>query len=1693
MAVDLSLSPYFDDYDEKKNYHRILFVPGRAVQTRELNQLQRILQGQVGRLGEHIFQEGSMVIPGEFNYNMNTEYVRVVNLIWDDVSNILATNDVILRGTVSGNTAKIIKSVENVGLDPITFYLKYDSVSHNYSKFVSGELLQLELEETGTVFATALVDRTGQGATFTINEGIYFIDDTFIRNDASTIIMGKYTTTPSCVVGFRVYDSTVNASEDPTLYDNASGTTNYNAIGADRYKRVLKLHTYSLIDDYDKEGFVELARFVEGELQTKARGPEYNILLDEMARRTYDESGDYTIKPFKCYVREHLLSEQTPDGLFPVDEGGDESLYTVAIEPGKAYIRGYEIETHATTYLSVDKARDTKFINNSTFTLPIGNVMIVNNMSRLPTHNQYQTISFYSTLPSSKGAIPSGSVLGTARVRWSRYNANNTLEVYLFDIRDASGNLSTGFLGTAQSMYAPGSPAFTAHIQSELLNTTSATSVFRLPIKNVKTLLGPNKESDTTVVVGRQFSGTTDATGSIVFAVGNNEIFENPGSNSSISYTVGSNTVTRDLGGVAALSGNPLGTTLTVNLGSSNASASVVVNTSIVKQTTVYKNKTQTTGSRTYTTNGTDNARISLSKADVFEITSIQDQNGTEHKHKFVLHTNETPELYGISYLTKKAGAPLASGLNLTITFRYYMHGTGDLITVDSYSDTEYKNIGQVQLIDGYAEKTDVVDFRPRLADNGSGFVGAGASLNDTPIPNTLIRNDITYYLPRIDKVFAEAKKGFGVVQGVSADNPTPPDTPEDSMAIYTIEVPAYTRDVKDIRLNYINNRRYTMRDIGKLEDRIANVEYYTTLNMLEAETSALQVIDPVTGMNRFKNGFMVDNFVDHTAGYFSLPEYRCSVSPVDKTLRAEFSQDYVDFDFSTDGSSGIVKNGDLITLPFTERTFLNQPLASRHVNVNPYAVYKWNGLVNLSPSSDAWFDTKYTDPEVTYRVYNNGNLTQQWQSWSLNWTGMPATTTSTTSSSSSENVTISRTGSSSTGTQTWRNTEITTTHVTTNTTTGVTVETVGDRIVSQTAIPFMRSIDVTFTGEGLIPNGRMYAFLDGLDVTKYCRPDGGTTGQPLYTNSDGYIKGVFTIPNNDEMKFRTGTKQFTIIDNPERNKETSLSYGNADFTSSGTLITRTQSIAATKSIDVSTQSSTTTRNVPQLIATTPPRRQEERGGNGGSGGGDPLAQSFFVETTGGVFLTSIDIFFQAKSKTTPVSIEIRDMVNGYPGPNIVPYSEKILLPSQVNVSQNATAATTFKFDSPVYLSSGNEYCFVIKSNSNDYEVWIGTMGDKVINEEAWINKQPYVGVMFKSQNNTTWSEDQESDIKFVIRTARFQTEAPGKAVFKGRPVKQFRLGNNPLSSYNGNKNITIHIPNHGLLVGSRFRISGVDVGPGIPLDQLNKVQTVTEVISPDEVKFAVTGTPNATTDFGGPNVNADYNIQFSTFHAVVSEMFFRNTELEWGMSGYTGKSYQGNEVPYIYVPEMQIHPGTDIDMSVPMLVGNAEESNVHMQGGTVELNGNMISYQDNLSPVIDVNRIGLICINNQINYPEVLEETEAEGGNAFNRYITNMLKLKNAAESIKIYADVYQPTDSLVKVYHRVGNSESEVMESKWTETTNIMSQFATGIDTFLEFEWGVDDMSPYTFYQVKIVLLSKSCAVIPKVKRLRVIALGT
>ena len=439
--TDFNLSPYYDDFAESKSFHRILFRPAFAVQARELTQSQTILQDQIEKLGDHFFEKGAMVIPGEIGFDLNYYSVKLSSI---DSTNTFAhfTNGTELTGSVSGITASIINKVATDGTDPDTLFVKYSKsggTNKNQFAFSDGETIT-GTNSDGTA-VTAIVNTTATGAAAQVNAGSYYINGFLVTVSEQTIVLDKYTNTPSYRVGLLVTESFVTPTQDNTLNDNAQGVSNTNAPGAHRFKIDLTL-TKKAIGATDDANFVELLRLNQGILQNQVRTTEYAVLEDTFARRTYDESGDYSIRGFDLDLREHLISANNR-GIYTAANGGSESKIAAGLAPGKAYVRGYEIETIGTRYVDVDKARD--FANQNAFPtrFDVGNFVNVTNVFNTPDYGEvsgetlaFRNLHLYSEPTAVRGTGNSGSEasiysIGRAKTRGFEFKSGTaTANIY---------------------------------------------------------------------------------------------------------------------------------------------------------------------------------------------------------------------------------------------------------------------------------------------------------------------------------------------------------------------------------------------------------------------------------------------------------------------------------------------------------------------------------------------------------------------------------------------------------------------------------------------------------------------------------------------------------------------------------------------------------------------------------------------------------------------------------------------------------------------------------------------------------------------------------------------------------------------------------------------------------------------------------------------------------------------------------------------------------------------------------------------------------------------------------------------------------------------------------------------------------------------------------------------------------------
>ena len=318
---------------------------------------------------------------------------------------------------------------------------------------------------------------------------------------------------------------------------------------------------------------------------------------------------------------------------------------------------------------------------------------------------------------------------------------------------------------------------------------------------------------------------------------------------------------------------------------------------------------------------GTDYSSIlpanSLQKADVHELVSVvETSGGADVTTHFDLDNGQRDDFYDVGRVKLKTTSNYTAAAALTVTYKYFSHSAGDFFTVDSYTGViDYDKIPKV----GNIELRSAVDFRPRQDDSGGNFTGTGAVVSVAPSRFTQFETDIQFYLPRIDKVYLDSNGVFGIAEGVPSRYPEPPEIPSNSMHLYTMTIPAYTLTADEVKIDFVDNRRYTMRDIGKIDKRINQIEYYSVLSFLEAEAQNKQILDS-NNDSRWKSGFLVDAFSNTRMSNSSSVEYRAAVDIKNRILRPGFGQGNAALAYHA--SSTTTKTGDLVTLPYTYKYY---------------------------------------------------------------------------------------------------------------------------------------------------------------------------------------------------------------------------------------------------------------------------------------------------------------------------------------------------------------------------------------------------------------------------------------------------------------------------------------------------------------------------------------------------------------------------------------------------------------------------------------------------------------------------------------------------------------------------------------------------------------------------------------------------
>jgi len=550
LSTNLNTDPYYDDFNEDKDFYRILFRPGLAVQARELTQLQTILQNQVTRFGSHIFKVGSIVQGCEINYDQQYAYVKLRNNNASGASaNAAAWVGKLATGQTSGVAAIVIGSADGSEANTPntkTLFVKYTTsgTSGVAKSFTLGEIIT---SNTGSLSANLMSSSAvGFGSRVTVGSGLIYAKGHFIRVAPQALVLEKYSANSTYRVGFTITESIIDSGTDTTLLDPAQGAYNYAAPGARRLKLSTTLNKYALTAT-STNNFIEFLQTKNGVLQSLTDKPQYNAIRDYIAQRTYDINGNMVVYGHDVRLREHLLSGNN-HGVYTSGAGGDSNKLVADIGPGKAYVLGYELQTLTSEHVNIDKATDSVLVESATIPANYGNYIIVGNVVGNWDVNAQSQVSLRDTHANAattrvfSGGTAPGVEIGTGRVRAITHisgtpgSASAKYNLYLTDVTITTAGKS--FANVACITYSAG--AGNANGKADIIGTISSSAavtdpsfnraVFVIPAENIKRLRDSSSNIDNTWKFAKAYSGSFNSTGQLVLSTGaSDETFSGSG------------------------------------------------------------------------------------------------------------------------------------------------------------------------------------------------------------------------------------------------------------------------------------------------------------------------------------------------------------------------------------------------------------------------------------------------------------------------------------------------------------------------------------------------------------------------------------------------------------------------------------------------------------------------------------------------------------------------------------------------------------------------------------------------------------------------------------------------------------------------------------------------------------------------------------------------------------------------------------------------------------------------------------------------------------------------------------------------------------------------------------------------------------------------------------------------------------
>ena len=477
MALNFNVDPYYDDFDASKNYHRILFKPGSAVQARELTQSQTILQNQISNFADSIFSQNTPVTGGKVTTNFKCYYLKLNTQYGGQ--NITAAN--FLNKEIEDSTgtvfAKVVATAEATATDSPTLIITY----YSGAQFTDG--MTVYPVDGTNYYATTIgtaggTTCSGISSTASISQGVFYVvngystsstknpDGTYSKYSIGnfvtvlpqTVVLDKYDNSPSLRVGLSIVETVYDYINDPSLLDPAIGASNYQAPGADRYKISLELITLPLELGND-DNFIELLRVQNGKVVKQVDGTVYSVIDDYFAKRDYETNGDYVVTDFKLTPGSNAYANIANTTLY-------NGYYDMRIGAGIAYVRGYRIENQSDLLLTSPRARTTSSILNNSIFIDYGSYFLVNSANSVFDVTTMPQIDLHcvqsSSIVTTNNTTYNSTLVGSAFIRNLQYltndsgqpDSNTAAYVYRAYVSDINTNVLSGNVasGTATTL-----------------------------------------------------------------------------------------------------------------------------------------------------------------------------------------------------------------------------------------------------------------------------------------------------------------------------------------------------------------------------------------------------------------------------------------------------------------------------------------------------------------------------------------------------------------------------------------------------------------------------------------------------------------------------------------------------------------------------------------------------------------------------------------------------------------------------------------------------------------------------------------------------------------------------------------------------------------------------------------------------------------------------------------------------------------------------------------------------------------------------------------------------------------------------------------------------------------------------------------------------------------------------------------